>query len=51
MYFYLVSYYLGDFFHCYAIKADNEYYAIKSVFHRLPPNSRKIFHNFKIERK
>ena len=48
---YYVSYYLGDFFHCYTEEAENECKAIEKAMNRIPETSKKIFRNFKIERR
>lgn len=48
---YIVSYYLGDFFHSYTITAENEVSATLDALNRIPEGSRNLFHDFKIERR
>ena len=48
---YYVSYYLGDMFHIYTEEAENECKAIEKAMGRIPENSKKLFHDFKIERR
>ena len=45
-----VSYYLGDFFHCYIVEAENEHHAISKTMCSIPNASRNIMHDFKMER-
>lgn len=47
---YKVSYMLGDMYHSYIIEAENEATAIMRVINRLPDSSKKIFHEFTIDR-
>lgn len=48
---YYVAYYLGDFFYCYTVEAENECKAIESVMARIPETSQSLFHDFRIERR
>ena len=45
---YVVSYYLGDMFHCYTIEAEDEGAAMLDALYRIPETSRGLFHDFKI---
>lgn len=48
---YVVSYYLGNFFHCYTIEAETEVDAMIKALERIPETSKKWFHDIKIKRK
>ena len=50
VYQFIVSYYLGDFFHTYTETAVNEYTVIEKVLKRIPPNSQYIFHGLTIKK-
>ena len=45
---YVVSYFLGDMFHCYTIKAENQVDAMLDALYRIPETSRGLLHDFKI---
>ena len=47
---YVVSYYLGNFFHCYTVEAENEVDAMLQALNRIPETSKHLFHDFKIKR-
>ena len=47
---YQVSYYLGSMYHTYCIEAEDEAYAIYKALGCIPESSRRILHDFKIER-
>ena len=47
---YVVSYYLGNFFHAYTIEAENEVDAMLEALNRIPETSKRLFHDFKIIR-
>lgn len=46
---YVVSYYLGNMFHCYTVEAENEVDAMLQALNRIPETSKKWFHDFKIK--
>ena len=48
---FLVSYYLGDMYHCFSVRASCEFEALTSVLSSLPSTSQSIFHDFRVRSK